>query len=491
MKHVFISYAHIDNAVAQGVPRGWVDHLHEHLELRLAQLLGFRPTIWRDKEKLKGNYVFRDTIAIGLTETGAFLSILTPRYLDSPSCREEMEGFLNAAPLNGGLRLGDKHRIFKVIKTPVDFARLPEPIRGLLERDLLGYEFYAEDPITKRFREFDHVISSSGDKDNRYWYKLDDLAQDITALLKELQGAPAPKPGATIFLAETTSDLTEQREKVKRELRQFGHIVLPDQPLPANKPQLESVVRECLQRSRLSVHLIGAHYGLIPELEDANRSIIGLQQELAHERSQHDDFSSLIWLPPGLEPKEEQQRIFIARLKENFQAANGSDLIEAKIEDLKTIIQEKLNPTPKPAATKKPEDGLKRIYLVCDQRDLEEIDPLYRFLYEEGCEVLLPEFDENTMQADKQHMLDCDAVLFYFASPPEMWVRTRLRGLTGFGRTRPLSAVGVFVAGQETPQKKLFQTREAIVIKNFGAFDPEKPPKKLTEFLAQVKGGAK
>ncbi len=486
MKHVFISYAHIDNAVAQGVPRGWVDHLQEHLELRLAQLLGFRPTIWRDKAELKGNYVFSDTIAIGLTETGVFLSVLTPRYLDSPSCQDELEGFLNAAPLNGGLRLGDKHRIFKVIKTPVDFQLHPEPVR-----DLLGYEFYAQDPITKRFREFDHVIGSGGDKDKRYWDKLDDLAQDITTLLKELQGAPAPKPGATIFLAETTSDLTEQRDKVKRELRQFGHIVLPDQPLPSSKPQFEIRVRECLQRSRLSVHLIGAHYGLIPELEDANRSIIGLQQELARERSQQDDFSSLIWLPPGLEAREEPQRIFIARLKENFQAANGSDLIEAKIEDLKTIIQEKLNPTPKPAATEKPEDGLKRIYLVCDQRDLEEIGPLYSFLYDEGCEVLLPEFDENTMQADKQHMLDCDAVLFYFASPPEMWVRTRLRGLTGFGRPRPLSAVGVFVAGQETPQKKLFQTREAIVIKDFGAFNPEKPPEKLTEFLAQVKGGAK
>lgn len=95
-RHLFISYAHIDNAVATGVPRGWVDHLQEHLELRLAQLLGFRPTIWRDKAQLKGNYTFTDTIAIGLTETGVFPSVLTPRYLDSPSCKEELEGFLNA-----------------------------------------------------------------------------------------------------------------------------------------------------------------------------------------------------------------------------------------------------------------------------------------------------------------------------------------------------------------------------------------------------------
>ena len=238
--------------------------------MRLAQLLAVNTHNWRDKAELTGNRIFRDTIATGLTETGVFLSVLSPRYLDSPSCREELDGFLNAAPLNGGLWLGDKHRIFKVIKTPVDFGLHPEPIR-----DLLGYEFYAQDPITKRFREFDHEIRKD-EKDKRYWEKLEDLAQDICALLKEMQGAPAPKPGATIFLAETTSDLAEQRDKVRRELNQFGHVILPNQPLPANKPQLESMVRDCLNRSRLSVHLIGAHYGVIPELEDANRSTICL-----------------------------------------------------------------------------------------------------------------------------------------------------------------------------------------------------------------------
>jgi hypothetical protein len=455
-KHLFISYAHIDNDVAQSVPRGWVDHLQENLQLRLAQLLGYRPVVWRDKAELKGNYIFRDTIAIGLTETGVFLSVLSPRYLESQSCRDELEGFLNAAPRNGGLWIGDRHRIFKVIKTPVDFNLHPEAIR-----DLLGYEFYAQDPITKRFREFDHEIGPKGEKDKRYWERLDDLAQDICALLKELLGAPAPKPGETIFLAETTSDLAEQRDKVRRELQLFGHITLPDKPLPRCAPELQSAVRDYLQRSRLSVHLIGAHYDLV----------IWLQEELARERHNSTAFSRLIWLPPDLEPKDERQRRFIETLQNSFQAANGSDLIQSRIEDLKTIIQEKLRTPPAPVASEKRDDGLKRVYLVCDQRDLDDIGELYSFLYEAGCEVLLPEFDENTMQADKQHMLDCDAALFFYASLPEMWVRTRLRGLTGFGRTRPLAAAGVYVTGAETPQKKLFLTREALVMKNFGAFD--------------------
>jgi hypothetical protein len=225
--------------------------------------------------------------------------------------------------------------------------------------------------------------------------------------------------------------------------------------------------------------------------QEPERSVIWLQQDLARERGDNAEFSRLIWLPPGLEPKDERQRRFIETLENTFHSTNGSDLVRTKIEDLKTIIQEKLNPSPKPTASEKPDNGLKRVYVVCDQPDLEEIALLYTYIHEEGFDVLLPEFDENAMQANKQNMLDCDAVLFYYASMPQISVTTRLRNLTGFGRPRPLAATGVFVTGKETPQKNLFSSHEAIVIKNFGAFDPGKPPEKLKEFLKLAKGGAR
>lgn len=479
-KHVFISYAHIDNATAAGVPRGWVDHLHEHLELRLAQLLGFRPAIWRDKAELQGNRVFRDTIAIGLTETGVFLSVLSPRYLESLSCREELEGFLNAAPRNGGLRLGDRHRIFKIIKTQIDFNQHPEPIR-----DLLGYEFYAQDAITKRFREYDHEINN-GVKDKRYWDKLDDLAQDICQLLREMEGVITPKTGTTIYLAETTSDLAEARDKVRRELVQKQHVILPNAQLPTNKAQLETMVRDCLQRSRLSVHLIGAHYGFVPE-DEQERSAVWLQQELARERDDDAEFSRLIWLPEDLEPKDERQRRYIETLERSNHATKDSNLIRSNIEGLKTFIENKLNPPAKPAASEKPDDGLTRLYLVCDKSDLDNIGDLYSYLYDEGCEILLPATDDGALQAHKQNMLDCDGVLFFYGNPQEIWLRTHLRQMTGFGRTQPLKAVGIYVTGEENPQKKLFMSREAVVIKNFGSFDKSI----LKPFMQQLKGGAR
>ena len=42
---LFISYAHIDNDHFSGTSQGWIDLLHERLEIRLAQLLGKTPKI--------------------------------------------------------------------------------------------------------------------------------------------------------------------------------------------------------------------------------------------------------------------------------------------------------------------------------------------------------------------------------------------------------------------------------------------------------------
>ncbi len=290
--HLFISYAHIDNQPLTEGLKGWIDTLHALLQIRLAQLMGRPPKIWRDR-KLKGNDVFNDVIVIELSNTALLLSVLSPRYLQSPACRSELKDFFRLADQSGGIRIGEKHRVFKVIKTYVELEEHPPEIR-----DLLGYEFYQRDQLSGKVREFDHGISSSGEKDKRFWDKFEDLAWDISELIKRLESQPPDQPpdpslsnqlpdpsssASTVYLAETTSDLSEERDKVRRELQQFGHVVLPDKALPLKAPALREAVREYLNSSRLSVHLIGEHYSNIPEM-DPEFSIVRLQQELAMER---------------------------------------------------------------------------------------------------------------------------------------------------------------------------------------------------------------
>jgi len=487
--HLFISYAHIDNYHYTGAAKGWIDLLHERLEIRLAQLLGRKPTIWRDR-KLAGNDDFNQTILIELDQTAILLAIITPRYIESSSCRMEIDNFFQFAAKNGGLLLADKHRVFKVVKTHVRLEDQPEEMRKLI-----GYSFYQPDESSGRFREFDYEISEKGERDKRYWEKFEDLAQDISMFIKRFESPnnpPAPSNGATVYLAETTSDLDEQRNSVRRELQQHGHIILPDKPLPFRAPDLQRTVCDYLERSCLSVHLIGEHFGMIPELE-TERSVVCLQQELAMALGNKAGFSRLIWLPPELAPKDPRQRKFVETLQNTFQSHNGSDLIQTKIEDLKTIIQAKLNPAKQAVPSVSADNGLTRIYLICDQRDLDDIQPLYTHLFDEGFEILLPSTEETAIQDNKNNLLDCDAVLFYYGAGNEMWLRSQISELSkaaGYGRTRPFLTKVIYVSGRETSQKKLLMTRDAIVIKNFGSFNPDLLSPLITQ-MNQAKGGSR
>ena len=55
----FISYAHLDDVELIEGGKGWVANLHRALAVRVAQLLGKPPQIWRDP-KLQGNDFFAD-----------------------------------------------------------------------------------------------------------------------------------------------------------------------------------------------------------------------------------------------------------------------------------------------------------------------------------------------------------------------------------------------------------------------------------------------
>ena len=484
---LFISYAHIDNdnSAFPDQDRGWIDLLHKRLEIRLAQLLGKPPRIWRDR-KLKGFEKFDQTIVIELSRTAILLSVVSPRYIESTSCRSEIDSFCDIVGRRIDEQLGDKRPFFRVVKTYVPFEQHPKALK-----DLLPYEFYERDEASGRVYEYDSEISVQGDKDKRYWAKFEDLAWDLHELIKFLEN-PNPvktnQSGATIYLAETTSDLAEQRDKVKRELAQFGHLVLPDKALPLEVRALQNSVRNYLASSQLSIHLIGEHYGIIPEME-TERSVVRLQEELAVERGDDAQFSRLIWMPPGLQPKDERQRQFVTDLQNNFTSHNGSELLQVKLEDLKTIIQSKLTHKPKTAPVEIDQKSTTRIYVICDQQDIEAADPIHNYLLDCGYETILPLSDGTDLEIledHKENLLLCDAVLIFYGRASEGWLRMKLRELLklpGYGRTTPLIAKAIYMGAPSSPAKERFKTLEAHVIRNFGPFDPQK----LTPFISQIR----
>src|SRR5437773_4324104 len=101
----FISYAHLDNVELIAGRKGWVANLHRALEVRVGQLLGKEPQIWRDP-KLQGNDFFAETLIERLQRVASLITVVSPRYVKSEWTRRELSEFWKAAEQQGGLRLG-------------------------------------------------------------------------------------------------------------------------------------------------------------------------------------------------------------------------------------------------------------------------------------------------------------------------------------------------------------------------------------------------
>ena len=473
----FISYAHMDNVELIEGHRGWVSNLHRALELRVGQLLGKQPNIWRDP-KLQGNDFFEETLVERLKRVAALVPVVSPRYVRSEWTRKELKEFWKAADQQGGVRCQEKIRVFKVLKTPVPLEQHPPELQPLL-----GYEFFKVDSETGRVRELDEIFGA--DAQREFWLKLDDLAHDICCLLemlgeKEKTSTEFEAQQKTVFLAETTSDLTEQREALKRDLVQHGYTVLPAHPLPSVAPKLRTAVLEDLERSRLSVHLIGKNYSLVPE--GATESLLEIQNQLAIEKQGRGNLARLLWIPPGLQVTDERQRTVIERFRTDSLSLKGADLLETFFEDLRTLVHDSMRkaetPPQAPPLVAAPAKDLLRIYLMYDQRDAGQTKAWADFLFEKGFELVRPVFegDETEIRDDHEESLrTCDAALIFYGAGNECWMRRKLRELqksAGYGRSKPAPVVGIALLAPRTADKEQFRSHEALVIPQFEGFTP-------------------
>lgn len=496
---IFISYAHIDNQpLAEGL-RGWVEILHERLRIRLGQLLGEEASIWRDR-KLQGNDVFAETLAEQLSRVAILVSVLSPRYVKSEWCMKELEEFCKHASRGGALAVGNKLPVFKVVKTFIPAQEHPPQLRGTL-----GYEFYEYDPERGRAKEFSPEVVPQ--RDIRYWERLDDLAYDIKQLIEtmtqvaasaehKLAALAAPNPtssGKTVYLAETTSDLVAQRDRIKRELQQHGHVVLPDKELPLAADVLRQTVGGYLSASDFSVHLFGERYGVIPEGEE--KSVAHLQCELASARGER--FTRLVWMPPGLQSRDRRQQELIDNFLLGHETQKGTEVLQTKLEDLKTLICELAERGPEPESPAPAAAGASlgvNLYLICDREDLEAANELASYLFDEGVDVILPatEGDEAQVYEDhKANLMDCDAVLIYCGRANEIWLRMKMRELqkiAGYGRTAPLVAKAIYLGAPRTDAKERVRDHDFHIVKEYGAFAPAHLETFLTQ-LRKAKGG--
>jgi hypothetical protein len=485
-KHLFISYAHIDNQPLTPGQEGWISRFHASLEAILNMRMGRKVEIWRDL-KLSGNDIFADEILKQFPKTALLVSVLTPRYVESDWCTRELLEFCRAAENSRSLTLDNKARLIKVIKTPIDSeGRLPA-----LMRQMTGYEFFTF--INEAPLELDSVFGP--ELALKYNVKLAKLAWDIKETLKQLEprnsnGNGFVQPSSqkpAIYLAECSYDRREAREALEADLHLHGYRVLPARQLSREETPYVAEVKGLLEECKLSIHLVGSGYGAVPD-GPSQKSGVVLQNELAIQRSKHAGLKRLIWLPDGTKSQHSEQQRFIEALLQSGEVQFGADVIAGDLETLKGAVHAALQRIEK-SETIRPVPSIgKLIYVICDVRDRAATLPVRKFLRGLGCEVKIPVFEGDAAavrQSNQDLLTQCDAVLLFYGAGDEAWkatVESDLKKMKAYRGDTPL--LSTYLAEPATDDKRdLIELEEANLIDAMAGFSEAKMKPLLTALL--------
>lgn len=492
---VLLNYAAIDDYPLQEGKPGWVSQLHRNLEVRMEQLSGEKVRIARLPEDAV-TPVFEAELLQHVPQAKAMISVVSPPFVNSEVCRRGVEQFWQGAEQTGGRYIKDKSRLLKVLKTSVSQQQMPRPLVDIFS-PLFGFEFFELDADSGRVREFDETFGPV--LQQRFFERVYDLAYDgcqVLSLMKQVRARDVSLSSSNlhrqwVYLATTTSDVADERDRIKRELLERGHVVLPDAPLPMLSRDVETVVRDCLTKCTIAIHLLGQRYGVTPE--DSSESIPALQVRLTADPALRPDLQRLIWMPGGDESADERQREFVLRVQEDPALHDRAEIIEGNLNLLKKDLIRRLAPPeekPKAASPPKSSGGAPKLYLICDPKDEPAVEALEDYLFAQGLEVMLPAFDGDDADAAALHqdnLLTCNAVLVYYGAAPKAWVDIKLRELlkaTGYGREAPIAVQAVYIAPPDDRRKERFQSHQAGVIRQPGEFEPGP---ELETFVSQIR----
>jgi hypothetical protein len=470
-----IVFADGDNETTSKTELGWVSQFKKFLELMLTQILGEKPNVMLKSEH-------DNMTSPNLDNVGVVITVLSKQFIKSGKCLDHVESFYKAIES----QRSSNPRIFKVFRTPLSVLEQPPRLR-----DLLGYEMYQIDPDSGEVLEYSDYFSMEAER--QYWMKMVDLTYDIFDSLLILRGNAKQVETInykrkTIYLAETGHDLSVQRNIIKRELQRHGYNVLPNQTLPGTLSELDRIVRRDLEKSNLSIHLIGSAYGEIPEGTD--KSVVDLQNKLSAERatqarSAKQDFSRLIWIPSNLNNASERQKGFIESIKRDVEAQEGAEILQTSLEDFKNIMREELMEAVDKTIIA--ETKGKTVYVMHDRVDFNEVKPFIQMIRDAGFEVLIPEFEGELLELRQKHIENLrklDAAIIYKGKVNEQWVRMKALDLLkapGFGRKKPIIAKAILTPPGSGVNIESFRAQNLRVIEG----DQQRSMESLKTFLQE------
>jgi hypothetical protein len=439
-KHdLFVSFAHVDNEPLPGVEQGWVSNLVRCLKTKLGQKLGRSDAfnLWMDY-RLAGNMDLTSQILQALENTAIILIVLSPGYIASEWCSRERETFMRLVKK----RVSGGSRIFVVERDKVEESQKPEEIR-----DLLGYRFWVIDQEGAPPRILGEPKPDPSDP--RYYDRFTDLCVDIADelyRLKELEKGdssavvfPKGNYAATVFLAEVTDDLEDERDEVRRYLIEKNVRVLPENLYSRNPGQFRASVEKDLKDCSVYVQLLSKVRGKVALPEE--KSFSEIQFECARDKGKR----ILQW----------RGRDVAVEMISNEGYRNlvtGKYVMAVSLEEFKSaVVRCALE---KPKASPADRQGT-FVFVDRDTTDASIADTVCEYLDRCGAEYVLP-LDQGKPSEIRQdleeNLLDCDSVIVVYGLITVAWVREQLRQCRKIlaKRTRPIKAFAVFEGPPET-----------------------------------------
>lgn len=274
---------------------------------------------------------------------------------------DEFAKDLRALELKHQEYINSGKEIFVVVKSGKFNSIIPVYLRKYAQ-----YNFFEVNIRTNEAIEYTPFLK--GEKANKFWSKITDLAYDARIFFETAEGNPSTEK-LNIYLAEVSKDQVNNREILKREFLLSGFGVLPSKPLPASHKEYNEVVSEIVRSSDFSVHIMGEIYGDSPSGSDYSYSEIQnkVVSELSGKANQlKNGFYRFVWLPPNIEPYDEKQVQYLKRLKRELTDNNTGELIQCSIEEFKELIVQKVKQIKGLTAQNDSETEERRIILITD-----------------------------------------------------------------------------------------------------------------------------
>lgn len=495
---IALVYSSKDDEPMTGEVKGWISSFNKFLSTLLYQITKENPELTLMSEK--------SFEASAISDYTVILCVMTENLEQEKPIVEVINQYGKILKKSNRLVADGVARFFKVLKKPYDSDNaFPE-----LE-DLIPYDFYLIDPLSGDTQEFTRFFGN--DAERSYWMKLVDMAYDINHVLNAKQktesdptydGIPKEK---TVYLASSGVDMVIQRDIIKRELIRHGYKVLPDHSLPKEIKALDRMIRDDLDKCRLSIHMVGEDYGYKPK--GSELSVVDIQNRVASDHTyqivekneklpdnKKEPFSRLIWVSPDLKNVTERQKIFIEDLKSDAAALEEAEVLQISLQELKTIIREELVTGGRFKSKREikgfeqtEEEESKMIYLIADKRDIKSIDQLQDYLKRKGFNVVSPSYEGDLVDLryiHQENLRRCDASIIYYGDATAEWINTKLQDLLkapGFGRDKPMEAKAVYFNGKKNVDLEHFKRNNAMILGNNGG---DFTPKYLKPFLTKM-----